>query len=92
MNINPGKLKLIHKINHISIAILKSHHHIQAHQEIKIWIKKNINIPKAQIIQFKMAISDKFIQVNILNIYRIIIDKKIKAISTHSCNSFIIIV
>ncbi|MDP3381616.1 MAG: hypothetical protein Q8S84_09305 [bacterium] len=53
--------------------------------------KKNPNIINTPVIQSNIAISDKFIQVIVLNKYNINIDAQINAKSTNSCNSFIII-
>ena len=80
------------RINHINTAILKSPHHIQAHLEIKICKKKNINIPSAQIIQLSIAMSVKFIQKYFLNKIKLIIDIIIINISYISLSHLSIII
>jgi hypothetical protein len=57
-----AKLRETHNINHIKIAILRSHHPIQVQFDIIICRKKNINIHNAQITQFIIVISDKSTQ------------------------------
>nr|MDQ1433135.1 hypothetical protein [Patescibacteria group bacterium] len=55
------------RISHIKIAILKSQAHNQAHFEIKICKKKNVNKPSAHIVPHKIGKSEKFISKHILN-------------------------
>ena len=92
VNINHAKLKLNHNISHTIIAILKSHHHNALHHDNKICKKKNINIIITHINQFNIAISDKFIQVSILNKYNIKTEINNNIISIISCSSFNIII
>ena len=45
-------LKVYHNSNHINIAILKSHPHIQAHPDSAICMNKKLNIINTQIHEF----------------------------------------
>ena len=90
--ISQGKLRLIQSKSHIIIAILKSHHHIQAHPETNICKKKKVNIANTHVIQSNIAISDKFIHVITLNKYIIKIAVESNKTSCKLLNSFNIIV
>jgi hypothetical protein len=67
VSINHGQLNVIHNINQIITAILKSHPHNHAQPDITICIKKNINIIRTQTTQLSIATSDRSIHVYVLN-------------------------
>jgi len=55
-------LNVYQTISHNNIAILKSHHHIQAHQLTAIWTNKKLNIINIHILTFIAKLSWIFSQ------------------------------